>query len=166
MFKRLVRLCLAVAATVTFSSAMAAELPASAAGNGFASNALAAQPFVLDTSAWNGSSGSISATYADYAITALGSKLRYSGNWTYTGNFNGSGLNGKLIGSLQLAGLVVPNLIAAGTVLTAQIDCTFANGGVSGTFTVTLPGYGSMPFKLSDLGVTNQTQALALLFAN
>ncbi len=166
MLKRLVRLCLAVAATVTFSSAMAAEPPASAASNGFASNALAAQPFVLDTSAWNGSSGSISASYAGYAITVLGNKVQYSGNWIYTGNYGASGLNGKLTGSLQLAGLVAPNLIPAGTVISAQIDCTFANGGVSGTFTVTLPGYGSMPFKLSDLGITSQSQALGLLIAN
>lgn len=168
MFNRFLRLCLAIAAATTFGSAIAADQPKAAGGSFAANSSAAVLPLNLDTSRWNSStnSGTLSATYTNYPIRALNYDLQYSGNWSYTGGVDATGLNGKLLGSWQIAGIVAPPYIPAGTAVSAQIDATFANGTVSGTLTVTLPAIGTLPIPLSQIGIINQNQALGLLLAN
>lgn len=152
MFKRFLRLCLALAAATAFSSANAADLPkpitdAAPHLNAFASggttvNGPLGGTFTVDTSGWAGTSGTLNITYNNFKIAAAGQTWTYNGTWAFTGSLLSNGyLDGSLTGSWNISGIDLASMgIPAGTTLSLGFNIAFKNGMASGTINISMPG--------------------------
>lgn len=152
MFKRFLRLCLALAAATTFGSAIAADLPKPIADaaphlNAFASggttvNGPLGGTFTVDTSGWAGTSGTLNITYNSFKIAVAGQTWTYNGSWAFTGSMLSNGyLDGTLTGSWNISGIDLASMgVSAGSTLSLGFNIQFKNGMANGTINISMPG--------------------------
>lgn len=165
MFQRFKHLCLALLAFAAIGSAQATSLPqpfvdaaknsGSFASNGFATTVSGPYggSYTMDTSAWNGNSGTIAVSYNNFKLpTGWG----FNGNWTYTGSVAANGiLSGTLNGTWTISGLD----LGGGSDLSYKMNAVFANGNATLTLTFTMP-----PMVVQGYSIPGQTQSVTVTF--